>query len=159
MPRSTTTCRVKGWQEPPPNCHQGVCLLAPKMPLPSSSLVAIKDQILVAKNNNNLVPPPRLLLCYSRWAGAQRDRGFTTSSSWTFGLFLVHSAPSARAAAAAGCAGHLRRGLMAQSAGAGAQHNATCAHRFDNIFSDGNLGWQWQPKRDVTRWQYLYISD
>ena len=28
------------------------------MPLPSSSLVAIQDQVLVAKNNNNLVAPP-----------------------------------------------------------------------------------------------------
>ena len=28
------------------------------MPLPSSSLVAIQDQLLVAKNNNNLVAPP-----------------------------------------------------------------------------------------------------
>ena len=27
------------------------------MPLPSSSLVAIQDQLLVAKNNNNLVAP------------------------------------------------------------------------------------------------------
>ena len=98
------------------------------MPLPSSSLVAIQDQLLVAKNNNNLVapPPPPVSSCVI--PGELEHRGTAGSQPPQVGLsgcFSSHSAPSARAAAAAGCAGHLRRGLMAQSAGAGEVPSST----------------------------------
>ena len=116
------------------------------MPLPSSSLVAIQDQVLVAKNNNNLVAPlpplssPPVLFQVS-WS-TEGPRVHNLLQVGLSGCFSSHSAPSARAAAAAGCAGHLRRGLMAQSAGVGAQQQQPVHIAFTTFFQmetlDGN---------------------
>ena len=97
---------------PPPNCHQPVCLLAPKRPyISTSSLVAIWD--LLSGQAPALTFPIVLLQASFPTEGPPRVHNLLSLPGFEpLGLFqLFSSAPPA--AAAAGTHRHLR--LMAQS--------------------------------------------
>ena len=115
------------------------------MPLPSSSLVAIQDQLLVAKNNNNLVAPSPPLVSSCVIPGELEHRGTAGSQPPQVGLsgcFSSHSAPSAErlqrhSAVPATCDedSWLSRPVPVPS-------TRQSVHIASRIFSDGNIVWQ-----------------